>query len=80
MQPCSTPWAGPYTGDDKPDKVRGPGALGGPGRAQRGPKKGPQDPEEIRKKKQQKDNRKEKKEENKKDSVTGIYVSDEWIC
>jgi Sec-independent protein translocase protein TatA len=48
-------------------------ALGGLGRAQRGPKKGLQDPEERKK---NKENQKEKK----KDSDTEIYVHDEWIC
>ena len=66
-------------------KLGGPGLQGGPGRAQRGPKKGPQDLEERKKKKEnqkenKKANKKEKKEENEKDRDTWIYASDEWIC
>ena len=74
--------AGPYTGGDNADKVRGPEALGGFQEGFRGgPEKGPQGPKKGKKKKEkQKENKKEKKEENKKDSDTGIYASDEWIC
>jgi hypothetical protein len=41
--------AGPYTGGDNPDKVRGPGAIGGPGKSLGWPKKDPKGPEEGKK-------------------------------